>query len=138
MSVREFFDVWFDRLWGKLDASVIEEMCHPDVKVHGLDGYRVGTSAFYEFYSALVGMFPKGLRITVEDAAGDDALAMVRCRVHGVGANGKPVDFIGFVQATIRDGKMSEAHNCWDFLSMLESLGQVETGALMRATAECR
>lgn len=122
-KARAFFEEWFQRLWRELDASVIDDRCHEEVLVHGLDGPRRGREQFREFYGLLRTLFPEGLAVNVDAAIGSDDMVMVRCSARGRTCKGGEVDFIGFAQARIVDGKMAEAWNCWDFLTMLEQAG---------------
>lgn len=129
-EAKAFCETWFDRLWTKLDATVIEEMCAEDIKTYGLAGPQVGREPFNAFYQAIKAVFPHGLRFTVEHALARDTSAMVRLHAEGTSANGKPVAFDGFAQITVVDGKMTEGWNTFDFLTMLEQCGALPTGSL--------
>jgi hypothetical protein len=129
---RQFFVTWFDRLWTKLDASVIEDMCVEDVCVWGLEGKRVGRAQFAAFYQALRASFPEGLAVSVDEALARDTTVMARCTARGRAKNGSDVAFAGFLQATIVNGRMTEAWNCWDFVALLEQCGPLSPGTLER------
>lgn len=126
---RAFLEEWFRRLWRELDASVVDDRCAEDVLVHGLDGPRRGREQFREFYAVLRALFPGGLDVAVDAALGRDEMVMVRCTARGQTGGGKAVDFTGFAQARIVDGKMAEAWNCWDFMTMLEQAGALPVGS---------
>ena len=127
---RQFFTIWFDRLWRKLDATVVDEMCQEDVRVWGLDGYRDGRAQFLEFYQALLAAFPTGLDVVVDEALARDDTVMARCTARGQARNGSTASFTGFVQAKIVDGRMVEVWNCWDFMTMLEQCNALGPGTL--------
>ncbi len=129
-EARRFFETWFERLWSRLDDTVIDAMCHEQIRVWGLDGPRLGRGQFHEFYLGIRAAFPQGLRIVVDEVMVRGSTVMIRCSAHGRAKNGSEGSCTGFAQATIHDGVMTEAWNCWDFLSLLEQCGGLEAGCL--------
>lgn len=129
-EARAFCETWFDRLWTKLDRTVIDEMCAVDIRTYGLTGPREGRQQFEEFYQAIRLAFPNGLTFTVMHALASGDSAMVRLHAKGVAGNGRPVEFGGFAQITVQNGVMTEGWNTFDFLGMLEQCGTLAKESL--------
>jgi steroid delta-isomerase-like uncharacterized protein len=125
---------WFEEVWNQGNSSVIDELLADDGVIHGLvdaNGNPVkGLQAFHEFHSQFRGAFPD-LKVSVDDviAAGDRVVA--RCSVRGThsgehlgfAATDAPVQFDGIAIVRIKDGKIVEAWNQFDFLQMNKQLG---------------
>jgi predicted ester cyclase len=125
---------WFEEVWNQRRESAIDEMMADNYIGHGLtgpDGSEVrGPSAFKPFFRHYIQAFPD-LRITVEDALVDGDRIAVRLSVTGThtgpgvvaGPTNKPASFTGMCFARIENGKIAEAWNNFDFLSMYKQLG---------------
>jgi steroid delta-isomerase-like uncharacterized protein len=125
---------WFDEVWNKGRAEAIDEMFAPDGIAHGLsdnpENPIKGPADFKSFHEIFRGAFPD-IDVIVEDtiAAGDKVVA--RCSVRGkhtgdhlgVAASNAPVDFTGISIVRIRDGKIVEAWNNFDFMRMNKQIG---------------
>ena len=124
---------WFEEVWNKGRAEVIDEMMAEDVVAHGLGeggGDIVGTSAFKAFHAQFKGAFPD-MHITVEDviSAGDRSA----CRFSGTGthtgghlgmeATGRRVTFTGVAFTRWRDGKVVEVWNNGDIAGIMQQIG---------------
>ena len=83
-------------------------------------------------FDAFTGAFPD-LRVTVVESVSDGDRAALRCRVTGTHTGGqlgfpptnRPVDFEGVTIVRVRDGRLAEGWNCFDFLTMYQQLGVV-------------
>jgi steroid delta-isomerase-like uncharacterized protein len=125
---------WFEEVWNQGNAKVIDELLAQDGVVHGLtdaDGKPVqGLEAFHAFHSQFRGAFPD-LSITVEDAIAEGDKVVARCSVRGkhtgqelgFEATNAPIQFEGIAIVQIKDGKIVEAWNQFDFLEMNRQLG---------------
>jgi steroid delta-isomerase-like uncharacterized protein len=125
---------WFEEVWNQRREETIDELMADNYVSHGLvgpDGREVqGKAAFKPFFRHFCQAFPD-LRIAVEDAVVDGDKIAVRCSVtgthtgHGVvaGPTNKAASFTGMCFARIEDGKIAEAWNNFDFLSMYKQLG---------------
>lgn len=130
---RTFVHEWFERVWNQGDPSAIDELVAEDAKVHGLtspDGAAVGgRTEFHRMFEAYRSAFPD-IHFQVEDCVVDgDRLAY---RVHvrgthrgpglGIEATGLPIAIQGMGFVRLRDGKLVETWNMFDFQSMNEQL----------------
>lgn len=128
---------WFDEVWNQGKAEVIDELMAPDVIVHGLTDENgkeiVGADHFRKFYHGFRGAFPD-IRILVEDTVTQGDKVVGRCRVTGthtgaglgIPPTNKSMDFTGVAWVRVKDGKISESWNNFDFLGLFQQLGAVK------------
>ena len=125
---------WFDEVWNKGRAEAIGEMFAADGVAHGLSNEpgitMKGPSDFMPFHALFRGAFPN-IDVAVEDVIAEGDMVAVRCAVRGkhtgdhlgIAASNAPVHFTGMVFARIKDGKIVEAWNNFDFLAMNRQIG---------------
>jgi steroid delta-isomerase-like uncharacterized protein len=125
---------WFEEVWNRGRADAIDELTTDEVIIHGLadaTGEPVrGRDAFKPYHQALRAAFPD-VRVVIEDAIESGDKVMVRCRItathSGPGLTPSPtnrkVEFTGMCLARIKDGKLAEGWNNFDFLSLYQQLG---------------
>jgi steroid delta-isomerase-like uncharacterized protein len=125
---------WFEEVWNQGRSDVIDELLTDDVVVHGLvdgSGNPVqGIEGFHDFHTQFRGAFPD-INVSVEDAISEGDLVVARCRVRGrhtgdhlgFTATNAPVQFDGVAIVRVRDGKIAEAWNHFDFSEMNRQLG---------------
>ena len=127
---------WFDEVWNKGHAELIDEMIAPDAIAHGLEdpsGQPVrGPAEFKEFFLGFRSAFPD-IHITIEESVSEDDLVVAYCKVKathtgtafGIEATHMPVAFEGMLMFRVREGKCVEAWNCFDFFKMFQQMGVV-------------
>jgi len=125
---------WFEEVWNKGREDAIDEMFAADGVAHGLaDGHDQklrGPDGFKPFFRKFREAFPD-LQVVVEDSITEGDLVAARCTVRGnhtgnslgVAATNKPVEFTGMTIARVRDGKIVEAWNNFDFMSLYQQIG---------------
>jgi len=125
---------WFEEVWNQGNAKVIDELLAEDGVIHGLadaNGQPVrGIEAFHEFHNQFRGAF-SNLNISVDDVVAEGDRVVARCSVRGqhtgeslgFAATNAPVQFEGIAIVRIKDGKIVEAWNQFDFLEMNKQLG---------------
>ena len=125
---------WFEEVWNKGRAEAIEEMFAADGIAHGLsydaENPLQGPADFKPFHATFRGAFPD-IEVIVEDLIAEDDKVAVRCSVRGkhtgdhlgVAASNAPVDFTGVSIVRIKDGKIVEAWNNFDFMRMNRQIG---------------
>lgn len=127
---------WFEEVWNKGRVDAINEMLANDGIMHGLSNETGepmhGLDAFREFHKKFYDAFPS-IVVTVEDTIAEGDQVVARCTVRGqhtgdglgVSATNKPILVTGIVIARVKDGKVVEAWNNFDFLSLYQQIGVV-------------
>jgi len=127
---------WFDEVWNKGNSEAISELITDDVKIHGLTdvgGSPVTTAAeFREYHAQLRTAFPD-IRVTIDDIFAESDKVVARCSIeashtgemHGIAPTNSPVDFTGMAIVRVKNGKIVEAWNSFDFLKMSRQMGLI-------------
>lgn len=126
---------WFEEVWNKGRAEAIDEMFALGGLAHGLADERerdLTPSDYKTFHAAFRGAFPDVV-ITVEDMVAEGDKVAARCTVHGshegdtlgFAASHAPVDFTGITIVRIKDGKIVEAWNNFDFMNLYRQVGAI-------------
>ena len=125
---------WFEEVWNKRRAEAIREMVTEDLVVHGLSDAQgeviKGVKEFDRFHSQFVNAFPN-IQVKVEDLIAEGDKVAARCTVSakhtgdalGFAPTHADVDFTGIAIIRIKDGKIVEAWNNFDFMKMNRQLG---------------
>jgi steroid delta-isomerase-like uncharacterized protein len=131
---------WFEEVWNKGREEAIDEMFDEEGVAHGLadeTGAPLrGASGFKPFFRKFREAFP-GVEVVVDDAISEGDRVAARCTVRGrheghtlgFAATSRPVEFTGMTFARVRDGKIVEAWNNFDFMSMFQQLGALRLDA---------
>ena len=125
---------WFEEVWNKGRAEAIDEMFAENGIAHGLSDDPAkaikGPTDFRPFHTTFRQAFPNMI-IDVEDMVAEGDKVAARCSVRGKhegefmgrAATQAPVEFTGMTIVRIRDGKIVEAWNNFDFLTMNKQCG---------------
>ncbi len=125
MSHADIVRGWYSEVWenGNLDAidqyfaaDTMAEGLIPEMQV-GADDFRDLVTAFRHVLGEIKVVLPK----IIED--GDWVSAILHVSTTRAD-NGAPLKATGSVIARIKDGRMVEAYNQFDFISLFEQLGQ--------------
>jgi len=120
---------WFQEVWNNGRREAIDEMLDVNGVVHGIEGIDApGPAGFKIFYDSFKQQFPK-VNVEVEDTTTEGDLETSRCTVTATDANNQTVKFTGMTFIQVKNGKMVEAWNNFDFLSMYQQLGFKMTAA---------
>ena len=126
--------LWFDEVWNKGREDAISEMFAEDGVVHGLSEDAnhplTGPKQFTPFHQRFRGAFPD-IQVLVEDMIAEGDKVVARCTVRGkhtgdhlgIAASQSAVDFTGISILRVRDGKIVEAWNNFDFMRMNKQVG---------------
>jgi predicted ester cyclase len=118
---------WFQQVWNEGREDAIDKLMTEDANAHGIvaDGQPKGAAGFKIFYKNFREQF-HDIEIDIEDIVSQGEMESARTTVKAVdAASGKKVQFTGICMARVEDGKIAEAWNNYDFLSMYQQLGQV-------------
>jgi predicted ester cyclase len=128
-----FLHRWFEEVWNKGREEAIDEMLAEDGVGYGLPtetGEPIrGPKDFKPFFRNFREAFPNIRVSIVETVCEGDKIAAV-CRVTGelegeslrVAPAKQPVDFTGIIVVRLRDGKIVEAWNEFNFMTMYQQL----------------
>lgn len=117
---------WFDEVWNKNDETAINRLMTDDSNAHGIinEGGQKGAEGFKLFFNDFRSQF-HDIRIEVDDVISEDDMESARTTVSAIHtATGKSVNFSGICMVRVSDGKIAEAWNNYDFLTMYQQLGQ--------------
>ena len=127
---------WFEEVWNKGRADAIDEMFDENGIAHGLSDDPAqpikGPTAFRPFHNLFRDAFPN-MYIVVEDMVAEGDKVAARCSVRGkhegnfmeIAASQAPVEFTGITIVRIKDGKIVEAWNNFDFMTMHKQIGSL-------------
>ena len=127
---------WFAEVWTNGRAEAIDEILDPGVINHGLadtSGKEVSNAeGFKAFHQSFREAFPD-IQVIVEDTVAEGDQIAARCLVKathsgdglGIKASGKPVEFTGMCMIRVKDGKIIESWNSFDFLTLMKQLEMV-------------
>jgi steroid delta-isomerase-like uncharacterized protein len=128
---------WFEEVWNRGRVEAIAEMLAGDAVVHGLSDDAAkplrGPVGFLPFHAQFREAFPD-IEVVVEDQIAEGDMVATRCSVRGkhagdslgFAATQAPVDFTGVAITRIKDGKIVEAWNNFDFMRMYKQLGAIQ------------
>ena len=131
MADAEFVHRWFEEVWNNKSEAAVDEMLAEDGVGHGLPGGSIrGPEAFKQYQRQLLEAYPD-LRVEVVDTVVEGDKIAARCRVTGVQqgnlfgltATNKPVEFHGMLILHVKDNKIVEAWNEFNFMEMYNQLG---------------
>jgi steroid delta-isomerase-like uncharacterized protein len=125
---------WFEEVWNKGREEAIDEMFAEDGIAHGLaqdaEAPLRGANGFKPFFHKFRAAFPD-IEVVVEDTVSEGDKVAARCTVRGkhqsdslgFAATQQPMEITGMSIVRVRDGKIVEAWNNFDFMSMFRQLG---------------
>jgi steroid delta-isomerase-like uncharacterized protein len=123
---------WYEEVWNKGRESAIDEMAVAGLVAHGLtpDGTPVqGIEPFKTFFRVFQSTLSE-IRVKVEHTVSEGDLSVVHCTVRakhtgdaiGVPPKGNAIHFTGMSMVRIRDGRITEAWNYFDFPKMYQQM----------------
>jgi steroid delta-isomerase-like uncharacterized protein len=125
---------WFEEVWNNGRADLIEEMFDENGIAHGLSDDPAkpikGPKDYTPFYKSFREAFPN-MKIVVEDMIAEGDKVTARCSVRGkhegnfrgLAATQSPIEFTGITIVRIADGKIVEAWNNFDFMTVNRQVG---------------
>lgn len=128
---------WFEEVWNKGRAEAIDEMFAEEGVAHGLadaSGKELrGPAGFKPFFHQFREAFPD-IQVIVEDTIAEGDKVVGRCVVRathrgdslGFAATGQQMEITGITIGRIKDGKIVEAWNNFDFMAMFQQLCALE------------
>jgi len=131
MSHADVLREWYSEVWENGNTDAIDQYFAPDTMAEGLiPEMQVGADEFRDLVMAfrhILGDIHVELPKVIED---DDWVSAIIHLKTTRADNGAPLEAAGSVIARIRDGRMVEAYNQFDFISLFEQLGQLPQDTL--------
>jgi steroid delta-isomerase-like uncharacterized protein len=129
---------WFKEVWDEGREEAIDRLAHAEVKAHGLSATEmIGTEAFKQVFQAFrdaLGDLEIKVERTVTEGDTCAAYCIVKGRHVGKAFGGtptnQPVEFAGIAICKVQNGRIVEAWNCFDFLTMYQQIGWVKNPPL--------
>jgi steroid delta-isomerase-like uncharacterized protein len=127
---------WFDEVWNQGRAEVIEELFDENGIAHGLADDPAnpikGPRDYRPFYEVFRQAFPN-ITVVVEDMVAEGDKVAARCSVRGQhegdfmgrAATKSPVEITGITIIRIENGKIVEAWNNFDFMTLHRQVGLI-------------
>ena len=125
---------WFDEVWNKNQINAIDRLLAEDAIAHGLfddQGRELrGTAGFKRFFLQFTNAFPD-IHVEVADTISEGDKIAARCIVTGthrgdslgIAASNKPIQFTGIAILRVKDGKIVEGWNNFDFQGLSQQIG---------------
>ncbi len=116
---------WFEEVWNKGRSAAIDQLLAPEIMAYGLGtvGHLKGIEAFKSFYEDFK-MQLNNVEVVVENVVSEEDMEAAFCKVTAIdAASGKALAFSGMCMIKIKDGKIAEAWNNFDFLTMYQQMG---------------
>lgn len=129
-----FLHRWFEEAWNKGREEAIDEMVADDVVAYGLTDERgnqvSGINEFRRFFRNFRAAFPD-IHVTIEETIAEGDKIGAVCRVRGthtgdgltLRATNQSIEFCGVLMVRLREGKIAEAWNYFDFMTLFAQLG---------------
>lgn len=133
---KRFVETWFEEVWRRGRPEAIDEMVADDAVMHGLgatDAVVRGGAGFKPFVEQMRSAFPDvDIRPEQMIEEGDlIATRWVATMTHqgdqlGVPATGRRISVTGMTIVRLQDGKIVEAWNNYDQLSLMQQIGALQ------------
>lgn len=129
-----FLHRWFEEVWNQGNESAIDELLHDDVIAYGLTDAKGETVRGKEDFKAFFRNFRSAvpdIRVELGETMCDGDRVAAVCHVRGVhsgdgipvAVNNAPLNFSGILMVRLKDGKIAEAWNYFDFMTMFGQMG---------------
>jgi steroid delta-isomerase-like uncharacterized protein len=124
---------WFKEVWDEGREDAIDRLLAPDAIAHGLGADAIrGADAFKPYVRAMRQALGD-LEVEVVQTLTEGDRVAAHCHVvarhvgalFGAPATQRPVDFWGITIVRIKDGRIVEGWNSFDFLRMYQQMGWV-------------
>ncbi len=121
---------WFEEVWNKRRAAVIDEIAAPNAVIRGMQGQPMTPAEFKHLHANYLKAIPD-FTFRLHDVIAEGDLVSVRWTATGThtgeglgfAATQRPVSMTGMSFARITNGRCVEAWNNVDELGMLEQVG---------------
>lgn len=127
----ELLESWFQRVWIDADLDAIDEFFSDDAEAKGLlPEMRLGPQDYRDFVPLVLALV-EDLNVELVNSTENDEWIQSLYKVTARSTvSSAPIVVLGQVSVRVKDGKFTEAYNCFDFMGMFEQLGQLPEQSL--------
>ncbi len=126
MNLKEnsVIDKWCQEVWNKGNRNAIDLYLHPELITHGLaGGDMTGIEAYKAYYDGFLNDF-KDVSLEAEEILIGQNMEAVTCTATATHiASGKQINIKGMMMVRLENGKVIEAWNQFDFMTLYSQLG---------------
>ncbi|MCZ6671926.1 MAG: ester cyclase [Verrucomicrobia bacterium] len=137
-SAKELTIEWHNRVWNNRDEDAIYELMDDKCIVHGLDLTEPGPKGFVRFHRQYFEIWDN-IQIDIFEMIEDGNLAIGHARVTGIH---KPtqnkIDAPFSISVKWQDGKIIEARNVVDYVTLLTQMGALQPEIMVNAFATAK
>lgn len=128
---------WFNEVWNLGNEGAIDDLCVEDVVGHGLvddTGETVRSrEGFKQFFRSFKSAFPD-IHVEVLDTVSEGDRIVALCKVDAthtgggflIEPTGRRVSFTGMCMVKVREGRIAESWNSFDFLTLVQQIDAVQ------------
>ena len=117
---------WFEEVWNRNDENAIDKLMTEDAAFSGIEtgeGAK-GASGFKLFFRDFTKQF-HDINIVVEQVVSENDMESARTVIYATHAeSGRSIVVPGICMIRVSNGKIAEAWNNYDFLSLSQQIGQ--------------
>lgn len=114
---------WFQQVWNEGRETAIDDLFDENGIANGLENDIKGPAGFKAFYNDFRSKF-SDIKIKVDEVVAEADMEVARCTLEAIHSpSNTRVNFSGLAMVKIKDGKITEAWNHFDFMNMYQQLG---------------
>jgi hypothetical protein len=134
MPTESILSQWFRRVWNEKDMSAMDELASADVISHGLTGNIYGLEQWKAtFQQPMLATFTHTHIDVLDEVIADDKIFARLSATLSVAGHTETVQIKGTCMVHLKDGKIAEAWDSWDFLGLLEGLKYLPPSSFQKA-----
>ena len=126
LSKTEILHNWFDQVWCQGNLAVIENFLAPDIAASGVVPPMKLTREEFASFMTIVRSQLERISVEVTHTIEQGDWLAARVAIQGIATRtGERIATTGQLMVRFENGKMAEAYNEFDYISILEQLGQL-------------
>ncbi|WP_167600404.1 nuclear transport factor 2 family protein [Celeribacter sp. HF31] len=127
----EILTAWYEKVWVEGDLDAVAEFFDVEALANGLlPDFAAQVEDLQSLVPAVLHVI-RNVTFSIEDSMEMDDRAWVRMTLHAKKASDmSPIHIPGQVMIRLRNGKIIEAHNSYDFVSYFEQMGNLPKDSL--------
>ena len=132
-SAKELTIEWHDRVWNNREENAIYELMDDNCEVAGLKLSCPGPKGFVEFHRQYFQVWDP-INIDIFEMIESEDQAIGHANIRGIHKpTGKKIDAVFSISVKWKDGKIIEARNVVDYVTLLTQMGALQPEVMMEA-----